>query len=210
MLNDTAQLSVIGSVAGQQHIHTLHFRLLDATSTNLEPSLIDSWQAACRTTFRGLFGTADSPCQLYRAQQVCGSLPLRAPAEEAEVSPNIAGSLTLTTDQLAPWLAAVISWRTAFAGRSRRGRNYFGGMSEEMVVGSTIHSTQLARLAAYRDAVLGEFGPSGASLNYRLVVHSRKIADTGVDCTASSTAITSGLVRDQLASMKSRKAGHGN
>jgi len=157
-----------------------------------------------------MFGTADSPCQLYRAQQVCGSIPLRAPAEEAEVSPNIVGALTLTTQQLAPWLASCLSWRTAFAGRSRRGRNYFGGMSEEMVNGSLIDSSQTTRIAAYRDAVLDAFGPSGANPNYRLVVHSRKLADTGVDCTVSSTPITSGLVRDQLASMKSRKAGHGN
>lgn len=208
-LNDTAQLVVQGTVAGQLHLHTLHFRELDATGTNQEPGIIDEWQANCRTAFRGLFGTGDSPAQLYRCSQVCGSIPLRAPAEEAEVSPNIAGTLTLTTDQLPPWLAAVISWRTASAGRSRRGRNYFGGMSEEMINGDLIHSTQQTRLAAYRDALLAQFGPSGASVNYKLVVHSHALALPGVQCQNSSTLITSGLVRTFVATMKSRKAGHG-
>lgn len=207
-VNDTVQLSVIGTVAGQTHIHTQHFRYLDPTST--EQGLIDLWQANCRTTYRNMFNTTDLPVLLLRAGQVCGAIPLRAPVEEAEAPATQAGTLNWTGDRAPSWLAGVVSERTAFAGKSRRGRFYIGGLYEAAIAGNDLGATHKGHIQAYVDALNGTFGAAGSSNLYRLVVYSRKLASVpGTQCQDSSTVITSLLVNDAIGSMKSRKPGSG-
>lgn len=209
-LNDTVQLAVIGKASSQQHIHTLHFRLIDPTGVNTEQALIDDWQGSVRGAYRQLFQTGDTPCELYRASHVCGAVPLRAPVEEAEVAPNIVGAHGAGGDRAPSWLAGVISWRTQFAGRSRRGRNFFGGLWEVQMAGNELTDGYYGDLVAYKDALLARYGPEATSLVARLVVHSHKLAQPGVECQNSSTLITSGIVRREVCSMRSRRAGHGN
>lgn len=207
-VNDTTQLAVQGTVGGQTHIHTLHFRYLDPTAS--EQGLIDLWQANARTAYRGMFSTNDSPVILLRASEVCGALPLRAPVEEAEAGGNQTGTRVISAERLPSWLAAVVSERTAFAGKTRRGRFYIGGLFEDETTGNTLNSGYIAWVQAYVDAIMGTFGPSGTSNLYRLVVYSRKLASVpGTQCQDSSTVVTSMLVNANIGSMKSRKPGSG-
>jgi len=208
-VNDTVRLDVVGTANGQQHIHTLHFRYQEVTST--EQGLIDSWQSIGRTAYRGLFATTDPVVTLLRATQVCGSVPLRAPVEEAELAATQFGTVSWGGDPAPSWLAAVISWRTASAGRSRRGRSYLGGVYEAAIVGNNITSTYSTKLATYRDALLAAYTVGGTVAGYKLVVYSRKLASVpGTQCQDSSTLITSAVIDDPLGSMKSRKPGSGS
>lgn len=207
-VNDTVLLTVQGTVGGQRHIHTLHFRYEDIASD--EAGLIELWRTTCRTAYRTLFDVDDSPCQLYTARQVCGALPLRAPAEVAETAPNIVGASDFTTDRGPTWLAAVVSVRTASAGKSRRGRFFIGGLFESEFSGNNLVTNHVNRLTAYCTALNNAFiDTGGVGEIYRLVVHSHKLAQPGVQCQDSSTPVTAFIVRTEMGSMKSRKPGSG-
>lgn len=206
-INDTTQLAVKGVVAGQDHVHTLHFRHL-ALPPNPEQALIDAWQAGCRTAYRACFVTFDNPVLTITARQVCGTVPLRAPVEETEVVGNQPGTRTPSGDRLAPWLASVTSERSALAGRSRRGRYYLGGLIEADIVMADLQSAYLALVQAYANT-LDTIFMDGTDPNFALVVHSSKLALQGLQCQDSSTLVNGLIVRGQLATMKSRKAGSG-
>lgn len=208
-INDTAQLSVIGSVLGQEHVHTLHFRHTGPGGD--ESVLIDEWQASARTAYRALFSTVDQPAIRYVGRQVCGTIPLRAPDEETEVPATAFGTRTTATDPLSPFMAAVFSVRTASSGRSRRGRFYVGGIYEGDQSGGNLTSAYQTLMGAYVTALLGAFGPSGTSGQFRMVVHSRLLAAVpGQLCENSSTLVTGILARPVLGTMKSRRPGSGS
>src|SRR5918992_1239699 len=82
-INDTYELAVIGTVNGQQHIHTLHFRSTDGSQE--ADGLADDWQTGMSALHRALFQTSDLPVELVRANKVCGSTPLPGPHEVAVV-----------------------------------------------------------------------------------------------------------------------------
>lgn len=207
-ISDCTQLTVRGVVAGQTHIHTLHFWHKQISLS--DQGVIDEWQAGARLAYRNLFSSSDQPCQLYIARRVCGSLPLPAPVEEAEVAPNIVGTSGVTGERVPSWLAVVHSERTALAGRSRRGRFYIGGLWEAWVVGNDLDSAVLTTHRTYDSTLLSLFGPAGTSANFQLVVYSAKLASVpGTPCSSSSTAVGSILTNAPLGSMKSRKPGRG-
>lgn len=207
-INDTVQLSVVGRVFQQDHIHTLHFRYSQLISN--EQSLIDAWQSGCRTAYRAIFPTGELPCVQYVARQVCGSTPLRAATEETETLLLSEGTKTGATGAMPPWIAQVVSVRTALAGKSRRGRFYLGAVAESEQELAVFTSGRLALAQAYADALVAAFVTPGSAGDYRLVVHSPKLAAVpGVNCQDCSTLVTGMIVRDAVATMKSRKSGHG-
>lgn len=207
-VTDVVQLSVEGSVQGQQHVHTLHFKYLSVGAN--EQGLIDAWQSACRTAYRTVFSTVDSPCQLYVARQVCGASPLREATEEAEVSPNIAGATTVSGDYAPSWLASVHVLRSGLAGRRYRGRFFLGGLSEAEINGNSITGNRAGYGPAYATALLGAFGPAGTvATDYRLCVYSRKLRSTGATCTECGNAVNTVQNRTAIGSMRSRRPGSG-
>lgn len=208
-INDTVQLAVLGTVGGQTHVHTLHFRQMSDPAAT-DQSLIDAWQTNVRDTYRNLFSTADNPVQRITARQVCGTIPLRAAVEEVEVAPNIAGSQTVSGERMPSWLAAVVSVRTSLSGRRRRGRFFIGGLYEIMQNAGTLDPPQLGAVQAYIDDLIAAFvTPSTGTGGWRLVVHSRTLAQPGVQCQDSSTLVSGMIARSAIGSMKSRRAGSG-
>jgi hypothetical protein len=212
-VNDTIELAVQGVVGGQQHVHTLHFRYQEVSGT--ESGLIAAWKAACLASYRAMFSTLDTPATLIRAAQVCGTLPLRAPSEDA--SGPAAGTRAITADPLPTWVAQVVSERTALAGRSHRGRFFMGGLYEVDSSGTDGNTVPVGNQRAiliqtYLDALLGAFQlTSGTNTTYKLVVHSRTLAAIiGTQCQNSSTPVTGLIRRDLLGSMRSRKPGSGS
>jgi hypothetical protein len=214
--NDTVQLSIKGTVSGQMHVHTLHFRLMNAGIN--EQLLAEDWNTNLGAIYRDIFVAVDNPLQLVTGAHVCGSVPLRA---SAEVTPGASVGTRPNGGnfQKQPsWLASQWSVRTALSGRSRRGRNYFGGIHEgdtignDLVVNGTNQDTVFEKLTAYRAALLGRYGDAGAqALAARLVVHSAKLAAVaGTQCQDSSTLVNGIIIRTPVASMKSRKPGSGS
>jgi len=215
--NGIYRLAVIGTVAGQQHVHTLHFRSTTAASAasasepDFQQALIDHYQANALTEYRALFNQGNYPASLLQVRKVCGSLPLPGGIDEALTGTAGEGSRVSGTDPLAPWLANVTTLRTAYAGRSYRGRSFIGGAYEGDVIGATFQSGYLAWVTAYFAKLKAQYmDPSEISIAHKLFVFSRKLAETvGIACQDAGADVVSYLVRDQLATMKSRKAGSG-
>lgn len=209
-VNDTVLFTVRGLVTGQRHLHTLHFRALAPLAD--EQNVIDFWQADCRATYRALFGDTQSPCIEYKVQQICGTVPLRAPIAENEVAPNIVGATGAYVNPTPSFVASLTSVKTALAGRTRQGRYFIGGLDESQVSANTLVNSIPAALVAYSDALLGAFGPGGTHAGvWALVVHSKKLASVpGTDCQDSSTIVTGMVVSPNPTTMRSRKLGHGD
>jgi hypothetical protein len=207
-INDVWQLSVKGTVLSQEHIHTLHFR--DKTGLAAPTAIITVWQATCRTTYRGMFGSGDLPVVTHTVRQVCGTPPFAASGEATEPGGTQAGTRAMSGDGAPSWLARCISWRTAYAGRRFRGRSFIGGMFESMMSGNELTAGETTIMDAYVAAVIGAFGPSGSSADWAAVVYSQTARDAGSSCSTAASQIAAGLSRTAIASMRSRKPGHGN
>ncbi len=210
-VNDTVELAVIGVVGGEQHVHTLHFRFQTLNAT--DAGLVADFIANPLGTYRNIFYNADTPAERVVARQVCGGVPLRSPAESAPASPG--GTRALTTERAPGWVSVVNSVRTALAGRSRRGRFYIGGMAEYDVTGnylSNANGSHAIAIPLYSAALIARYElVSGASADYKLVVHSRKLAAVaGSQCQNTSTPVNAILMRQLLGSTRSRRPGSGS
>jgi len=69
-------------------------------------------------------------------------------------------------------LAGVVSWRTPFAGRSFRGRNYFGPISSSALTANQITNAINTSMGSAAAALIAA---SGASANWSFVVWSEKL-----------------------------------
>ena len=226
-VNGIYRLAVIGTVAGQQHVHTLHFRStldpdsLSASEEQWQQELIDAWQGAPRTAYRGIFYTVHNPCEQYQVRKVCGSLPLPAGVDEAEAGGSTAGTMPGGSSITAPWLAQNVTWRTGNAGRSYRGRSYIGGLDENDITGAVVAPARVTLLATYCTALKTAFvDPGDLDTPYKLFVFSRVLAEgkpatpdkpavPPVECQQAGADVRSFQTRTALATMKSRKAGSG-
>jgi hypothetical protein len=215
--NGIYRLSVIGTVLGQQHVHTLHFRSTLAGNAvamdeaTFQQGIIDDWQANARTQYRGMFYSIAFPCENYQVRKVCGGTPLPAGVDEAEAGGSTGGALGSSTAPGPPWLANVVTWRTALAGRSFRGRSFFGGLDEADFAGAVVQANRLTPTGVYCTALITAFvTPLETAVNQKLFVFSGKLAATvGIACQDAGSDVKSFQARTALATMKSRKAGHG-
>lgn len=206
-INDTLELTVQGTVASTQHIHSLHFRSIGVLAADV---LITEWMASCATTYRALFVTNDSPCQLLRAEVVCGAEPLPAAVEFVPAAGTQLGTRTASAGERSPaFVAALVTERTALAGRSRMGRFFIGGLTDGSFDLNDLAASYLTLVNAYIAALLAQFvTPSTPS--FRQVVHSRKLAAVpGTQCQDSSAAVTAMIPSTRPTTMRSRKLGHG-
>lgn len=209
-VNDIWRLSIKGTVHGQDHVVTCHFRNVSDVGTDaaVGQAIIDAWQADARAQYRACFRNEDTPVDLITAQKVCGSVPLPAAIQETEVAPNRVGSAGSASDLVsAPASTArIITLRTAIAGRRYRGRQYLGGV----VDGNTdtphlLNSGHVATLQAYGDALVAAGG-----VTYNLFVFSRVLAALGGQCQDFGADVTQAVARNYLGTMRSRMLGHGN
>lgn len=216
-VNGIYRLSILGTSLGQQHVVTHHFRSTLAgnavalSEPAFQQALIDSWQANARTEYRAVFSSSDSPCQLYQVRKVCGALPLPAGIDETESAGSIAGTASKTGEALMPWLAQNVTWRTANAGRSYRGRTYFGGLWEQDTAVATVGAGRMNSVAAYCAKLKVTYiDPLETAVDWKLFVFSRVLSvRPGFECHQAGADVTNYQTRDQVASMKSRKAGSG-
>jgi len=207
-VNDTYELRVIGHILSQQHIHTLHFRQSAAGVGAAE--LITQYSGAPLTAYRACF-SIDDPCvEMLHAQMVCGSVPLEA-AVEVNRSPFSAqaGSRVSNVDRSPTFMAGLVSIKTAFSGRSRRGRFFLGGLRDSDFLQNSMDAAWIALAQAYANALKAAF-VTAVGANFYQVIHSRTLAAVpGTDCQSSSTLVTDYVVSTVPTTMRSRKLGHG-
>lgn len=207
-VNETYELALIGGYHGQTVITTHHFREVTPVAGPPDPEqqLIDDWQAALQVAWRNMFNATYSLLTI-RSRKVCGTLPLPQATEEGV---NVAGTRGVAAvNEWPAWMALLVTERTGLAGRSYRGRYFLPGVCDTDVDGDnfTTGAGVLWTLAGtYNDALLATFGPSGTNPDWRLVVHSRKLAEVpGTQCQQSSTPVTALIRSIKPATMKSRK-----
>lgn len=217
--NGIYKMAVVGTVQGEQHIHTLHFRSTPnpnnttMSETAYMTAIANAWKAQARVGFLNLFGTVDTPNLLQQLRKVCGSLPLPAGVDLAEGSGSQAGTRVVTSlgDQAAAWLAGTLTHRSGFAGRSYRGRNYLGGLFEADLQQQSVSATYQGLLQAYANGLAAAFiTPLEVDAVAKLFVYSRKLASVaGTQCQNAGADVTQLTPSSKLATMKSRRAGHG-
>jgi len=220
-VNDIWQLSVIGTVSSQQHIHTLHFR--EAVPPLLGTDLISSWLAAAGTQYRACFAIGQNPVQLIRAQKVCGSVPLPAPSENVPAVGSQAGTRpTSSSEALPSFIASLVSEKSAYAGRRYQGRFFLGGLLEIDTNENNMGAPYLALVQAYCDALRTGYITPGAPA-WRMFAFSRLLAHgdpnhtkgglpdpiTPVSCELAGADVINLIVSNRPTTMRSRKLGHG-
>lgn len=206
-VNSTYSLYVQGFVGYVQHIHTLHFRsnTLDGTAQDL----ITDWRANAEAAYRACFHNSQQPVQLIRAAEICGTVPLPAPVENAVTGAAANGTRTTTGDGHPSFIACHVAEKGALAGKSRQGRFFLGGLFESDTTYNDLNAPYLAAVQGYIDALMANY-VTPAIADWHLVVHSRKLADVpGTACNVSSSRVANLIASVKVTTMRSRKEGHG-
>jgi hypothetical protein len=204
-IGDTAMLAIVGTVDGQDHIHTLHFR---STAVQLLSTLGASWQGTPLTAYRALFRSDDQCAGVIRSIHVCGSIPLNNSDDLIPGGVNQFGTRVTSTARMPSFVAALVAEKGVSSGRQNQGRFFIGGIQETDVLGNSMETSYMSLLQTYVNALDAAY-VSAVSPAWRLVVHSRKRALPGVDCVDSSTLVAQLLPRTAVTTMRSRKVGHG-
>jgi hypothetical protein len=208
-VNETFELAVQGTVVGQRHIHTLHFRSLSLEAD--EANLAADWQTNLRTSFRACFFAADKPVELLKVRKVCGTLPLPSVYELVEAGATQAGTRTAGSVQSPALIAALVKEKGVFAGRKRSGRFFMSGSNIGDINLHDFQPAYIAIIQSYATALAARYISSGSASPWRLVTHSRALAaeQPPLDCEDSSTLVQALIVSTRVTTMRSRKLGHG-
>lgn len=108
-------------------------------------------------------------------------------------------------------VAIVVSWKTGFAGRSRRGRTYLSGVSEDGITGNEINADRLASIRGLVTDFIADMTAAG----FQLAIASYF---SGVDgngdpiprATALVTPVLTAIVDKWLDSQRRRLQGRGS
>lgn len=220
--NEIWQLSVIGTVSSQQHIHTLHFK--EVPGTLLGTDLITNWTTSAMTQYRACFAIGQNPVQLIRAQKVCGNVPLPAADEVVPAVGSQTGTRpTSSSEALPSFVASLVSLKGMYAGRRYQGRFFLGGMLEIDTNENNMGAPYTALVQAYCDALRAAYVTPGVPA-WRLFNFSRllaygdpnhtkaglpdPIAPVGA-CQLAGSDVTNLIVSNRPTTMRSRKLGHG-
>lgn len=203
-VGDIAQVRLFYFMAGQYFECAFGFQCLSGTATLQD--LADDFKAAVvKNTSGGFF---------YGLDDACGSTQLRV----EDVKPGTAASVDLSyaavagdvgsVDPLPPQCAAVISWRTALAGRSYHGRSYIAGLPETRQSAGTIDATGLSNLTAFVNQMIAVFGVGGTNTDWQFGVISR-IAGGVPRAAPIITDVTAGIPRATVYTQRRRTLGVG-
>lgn len=115
-------------------------------------------------------------------------------------------------DSLPSYCAAVVTLRSAFAGRSAHGRLYIAGVPEDLSSQSQLDGTHYATLQQWCDDMRDWFNPLTGSQRYEWMLYSRKVGRHGlpIDSMLGAIRLQSVLARRNLGTQRHRLLGHGN
>lgn len=193
-VGDVWRMSLIGSHSGTElGVMTMHIRMKTSNGTfagaaaYLKTNLLDLLKTQQGTAWRwdeirGLTVNTSPPmADLYNT-----GFPLTGQA----------------ATELVPYqVAIVVSTKTAYAGRSYRGRNYIPGMTEASFTAGLVTSATGNSIQTYYDDLVAALGASGANVDYMWVVWSEKLQ--------SYNGITDTIVRDVPGVIRRRRVGVG-
>ena len=229
------QISIIGTVYGQQIVNVHHFEAAQTLETTLVSDTIamqqqavlgQAWITAHKTRWLALF-TADYSLQVVRAQILERPNLWRHRLLPSEIISTGAGTEVATSPPEDSTVCAVLRWRTPQAGRSFRGRNYLGPWPNNWRNNGMVVAAGATKLEAYRDGLLNQWGAqlTPPPADWMLTIYSRpynegeygyvqgkhpnKTVFYPPDYAGNSTGIVSGAVDPVLRTQRRRQIGVG-
>lgn len=144
----------------------------------------------------------------YEALVVVQLIPSEGPVFEFPVA-NDSGAQG--NESLPSFVAAVLSLRTGFAGKSNRGRLYFAGIPEDHALNSELNADSFTALSDIGNELISIYGPTGSEGHFHHIVFSKKHGySNGVWSTAGIRKINQYIPRRNLGTCRHRLKGKGN
>lgn len=229
------QLSIIGTAFGQQFVNVHHFEasgIDEATFSNDQAAqaagqaLATAWIGGQKDEYLGCVST-DYTMVMVRAQ-ILERPNLRehrlTPVEIPSTGAGTGGQALGPSEDTS--VCGVIRWRTPQAGKSHRGRNYFGPVPASWRNNGLLATAGVTALTAYRDAMIAAYGQTEPPLaGWALTIYSRPydqgeygyVKGSGAqremhfppDYNGNSTNVTLGAVDAVLRSQRRRQIGVG-
>ena len=188
------RMSLIGSHAGTElAVITMHIHMKTGAGTfagaalYLKTNLLDLLKTKQATSFRW---------DEIRGLTVNTTPPL---ADLYNTGFPLLGSIA--TEEPPHQVAIVVSTKTAYAGRSYRGRNYLPAMPETGFTAGLVESTLGNAIQTYYDDLVAGIGAAGSNADYEWVVWSEKLQ--------AFFGITDTIVRDVPGVVRRRRVGVG-
>ena len=203
MLGDVVKLTVVGKLHGQEVEQVMHFKG-GVTSTDVI-QLINDVLDCLRTTLWPALSPEYTLVEV-RAKK------LYPTATDEVVTPAVSTDHgTASGESLPSFCAAVVAIKTGLAGRTHRGRNYWGGIPEGGAANSLMTGTEWGLVIAFAACLAGKFIGLTASSSWTLGVLSRKL-ETAVGGNPSNafTAATNLTVSQVIGTQRRRKLGVGS
>lgn len=191
---DVWRLSFIGSHGGTElAIITMHIAMKTGSGTfagaasYLTTNLIQLLKTKQTTTFRW--------------DEVRGLTVNNTPPRADLYNTGYPIACTVGTDETAHQVAIVVSTKTAYAGRSYRGRNYIPAVPEAEMTSGLVDNTTVDAIQVYYDDLVAALGASGSNADYMWVVWSEKLQ--------AYNGITDTIVRNIPGVVRRRRVGVG-
>lgn len=172
---------------------TMHVRMKSANGT------FDGAAAHIKTNLLSLL--AGIMPNTFRWDKIIGLTENLTPPVAGEYVTGFPLVGTQATDELPHQLACVVSQKTAFAGRSYRGRHYIPAISEAQVTAGQLTGTYTTAVQQYYDDLVAGIGAAGANADYTWVVWSEKLD--------IATPVTQAIVRANPGVVRRRRVGVG-
>lgn len=192
--NDVWRLSFLGSHSGTEiAVVTMHVKFLTGVAT---------FAGACayvKTNLVDLIKTKQA--STFRWDQINGLLVNATPRQSDTYVTGfpVAGSdSALETPRQ---VALVVTHKTAYAGRSYRGRHYWPAMVAGNFATPSWGSAMVAAIQTYYDDLVAGIGSGGSNADYQWVVWS--------DLLNTATPVTAAIVRTNPAVIRRRRVGVG-
>lgn len=191
---DIWRLSANVLMFDQEQVNVWHFEDTSGATPDAGQSLLNAFEDAALPSYRALFSN-QGYVQLVEARQVTGG---SAVAQRSYDTSNGIG-LRSGSDTLPLQAAAIITWRTGLAGRSRRGRSYLPSTIEgDIGQAGGIGSTYAGLLADFATDLLTMVTPVSLD-EWQLHVWSPTLS--------VATRVTEFVVRPYLGTQRSRRSG---
>lgn len=193
-VGDVMRLSVIGDWgAGNLAVWTLHFQARKVASDILDVC------ADLRGQINTHFPTMQS--NTFYNRQINVYPENVTPPTTIEYTTGFPIQGAITTGAVGQQLAAVVTLKTSFAGRSYRGRVYLPGLGESQGEQVGPISGTVSYIQAIFDELVDTYGAGVADPDWRLVVWSKKLGQ--------ANAVTSAVARSVWGVQRRRRAGTG-
>lgn len=186
------RLSLVATAAPSLHVNTFWFRQrVDTPGTTPNVALINDWKSIMEDVYRGLFGSWWT-FQEYNVWIAKGS------PENISVGANFNGRYAAAGNQQPNQLSSVVTWLTGIAGRSYRGRSYFGALGNTQIQGQFTSAQYRSAIDIFAYRLTNVWNTSSA---FDFVIFSKKL-----DTTSKVTGYTR---RDAIYTQRRRSAAYG-